>query len=1158
MSKKVLETVLKVLLWGFLSIIVIIGVALSVVVWVLSPEKLTPIVEDAANEFLADAHCSIERVELTVWHTFPYATIEIDGVNITSSAFDSIPDEQRAILPADADTLLSFNRFRLGINLPAISTGRISLNDIMLDALKVNAVALNDSVANWNIVAPSEEDTTQEPLSIPDIVVNSVELTHCRGIRFVSIADSIEASVGITAAQIKMAENDKLQLLFDSSLSLALGNDKLLKSLPLNVNGFIGWKAAEPLHVSLDDWNVRIADNPLLLSTDCNLESPLMVNTLDLSLGAVKFASLVDYLPDSYGKIFKRLKTDFSARLDASLTKPFNIESDSLPSLDITLEVPKSYIIGPRGRKIDNIAMLAHAVIDGDNLDNSMIHLKNLSAVGSSIHIRLTGNASRLLCNPLIDGELICNANISDALSFFNFNLPYSVDGNVNADTQIDFALNDITSRRYHKIGMKGKLTLSDLRYSSPADTIDLYAHRARFNMGSKESIKGAGGRIHNNLLRAHFDIDSLDMNLYGSHLKVIKGVSNAALSGNPPRKGSKVIPMGGKISAEKVQFSSPDSSAVRLNNIECLAVSRATDYSPLPQLNLDIKAKRGIVVNRIARGSLRDADIRLEMSPRKPRTNRNINRRIDSLARLYPTLSRDSLLVLARRSNRARASLDKRETLDLSVDTATRGLLRRWSLEGSLVARRASLRTPYFPLRNRITNLDLFFSTDSVLLNSGKYSAGRSSFDMKGGIRNLRSTLMGNNRRPLLVNFTINSDTLDVNELIKAAYAGSNFALSDSTFAFSDENEDDIIEAADTSVTAFIIPRNIDMDVDVSAHTGFYSDLKLRNLGGCLQIHDGALRLDDIRTESDAGGMTMDAIYATTNRDSIHFAMDLAIDSVHISRFIDMVPAVDSLMPLLKSMSGIIKADIAASADLDSSMNLIMPSLTAAMKLHGDSLVLFDSETFAKVSKMLMFKNKKRNMIDNMSVQIVVKDNVMQLYPFMFTMDRYKLGVMGSNDFALNLDYHVSVLKSPIPFKFGLNIKGNADNMKFSLGRARFKEGEVGASLAVVEAQRVNLRREIDRAFRRGAAAALNSTLNVSTGTYSAGGENLSHADSLKLIQQGLIEDTYRPLSKEEIRAAERRTEAARKEAERRRKRIEQEAMRRAEENLKNGVGGY
>ena len=88
-------------------------------------------------------------------------------------------------------------------------------------------------------------------------------------------------------------------------------------------------------------------------------------------------------------------------------------------------------------------------------------------------------------------------------------------------------------------------------------------------------------------------------------------------------------------------------------------------------------------------------------------------------------------------------------------------------------------------------------------------------------------------------------------------------------------------------------------------------------------------------------------------------------------------------------------------------------------MKLHGDSLVLFDSETFATISKWLMFKNKKRNLIDNMDVELVVKDNTLELFPFIFQMDRYKVGVMGSNDLDLNLNYHVSVLKSPIPFKF-------------------------------------------------------------------------------------------------------------------------------------------
>ena len=37
----------------------------------------------------------------------------------------------------------------------------------------------------------------------------------------------------------------------------------------------------------------------------------------------------------------------------------------------------------------------------------------------------------------------------------------------------------------------------------------------------------------------------------------------------------------------------------------------------------------------------------------------------------------------------------------------------------------------------------------------------------------------------------------------------------------------------------------------------------------------------------------------------------------------------------------------------------------------------------------------------------------------------------------ALNFDYHSAFLKSPLPFKFGINIKGNPDKYK-----VRFQEG--------------------------------------------------------------------------------------------------------------------
>ena len=54
--------------------------------------------------------------------------------------------------------------------------------------------------------------------------------------------------------------------------------------------------------------------------------------------------------------------------------------------------------------------------------------------------------------------------------------------------------------------------------------------------------------------------------------------------------------------------------------------------------------------------------------------------------------------------------------------------------------------------------------------------------------------------------------------------------------------------------------------------------------------------------------------------------------------------------------------------------------------------------------------------------------------------MDRYRAAVGGSQDLDMNFNYHISILKSPIPFKLGLNISGNLDKMKFGMGKAKSK----------------------------------------------------------------------------------------------------------------------
>ena len=201
--------------------------------------------------------------------------------------------------------------------------------------------------------------------------------------------------------------------------------------------------------------------------------------------------------------------------------------------------------------------------------------------------------------------------------------------------------------------------------------------------------------------------------------------------------------------------------------------------------------------------------------------------------------------------------------------------------------------------------------------------------------------------------------------------------------------------------------------------------------------------------------------------------------------------------------------------------MDINIPTLRAALKIEGDSLVLMAPATFKTVSKWLLFRNKNRNMIDHMAVEAVIENSAIEVYPFMFNIDRYQLGVMGHNDLAMNMDYHVSVLKSPVPFKFGINLRGTPEKMKVRLGGAKVKPGMVGQRQEIADNTRINLVQQIDNVFRRGISKARLGRLSFSPSASPLPtpsqlleeDDRLSYADSLGMIRAGMIDnpDTLR-----------------------------------------------
>lgn len=128
----------------------------------------------------------------------------------------------------------------------------------------------------------------------------------------------------------------------------------------------------------------------------------------------------------------------------------------------------------------------------------------------------------------------------------------------------------------------------------------------------------------------------------------------------------------------------------------------------------------------------------------------------------------------------------------------------------------------------------------------------------------------------------------------------------------------------------------------------------------------------------------------------------------------------------------------------------------------------MLDGETFAEISKKFLFKNKERNLIDSIAVNVSVKDGNVTVYPFVVEMDRYRAAVGGTQDLNMNFNYHISILKSPIPFKLGLNISGNLDKMKFGLGKAKYKDAVTPVEMHRVDSTIVDMGRQIVRDFRK------------------------------------------------------------------------------------------
>ena len=355
------------------------------------------------------------------------------------------------------------------------------------------------------------------------------------------------------------------------------------------------------------------------------------------------------------------------------------------------------------------------------------------------------------------------------------------------------------------------------------------------------------------------------------------------------------------------------------------------------------------------------------------------------------------------------------------------------------------------------IPSIKMDFDPETFNIRESRLKIDQSDFGLTGTLSNVLSWSRGDSI--LRGDFIFISDNTDLAQLM---YLTSGIGVEDEVV---DQNPSQ--PNNNNSFTGpYMVPQGMDIILRASVRQATMGVDTATNIIGDVRVNDGILLLDRLTFTTPAADMQLTAMYRTPRKNHLYLGLEYHMLDVEISRLLEMIPDIDTLMPMLRSFKGSGEFHIAVETYLDSLYNIKKSTLRGASSIRGNDLVLMDGETFGEIARTLRFSRRAENRVDSLSAEFTIFREEIDIYPFLIVMDRYKAIVAGRHNFDMSFDYHISLVESPLPIRLGIDVSGTMEELRYRLASPRYAEFYRPASRRAVESRQLELRRMIREAL--------------------------------------------------------------------------------------------
>lgn len=1040
MEKRTVRKIVKIGAICLAVILVIPLIAFAVCYfWLLTPNVLTPLVADQVNKNITGTFGS-KSVELTL-RKFPYLGVKIEKAYLLSS--DTIK----------SDTIMAFEEAIVSVKpFDYLFDDVIVLNSVLINDLRAMAVIDENNHLNLDMFISSDSTTLEDStksnkflIDLPEIVLNNATIVY----------DDIPSKV------------------FGSIMGLDIYASIDLKGDVKNVSYWAGWQDAAFMN---DDYILR---NELKIESAGKVDISDDFTDFDLTGVSIKLDSIPFNIEGCIKKLpnyqlqfdiksslqLEELK-DVLKYLPPGMQQSFGVKelrgevlcntnvkgilsNDSFPILDMELKLNNGFFENMEGYSIDSMLVDMEAHVDYNNNDSSLVKLERIYIKNKDAVVDVHAHVSSLWDNPHFEAELKSDINLDRVMAGFISKDQAVAKGVVKADVELEADLKDLMNTDFGRIKAKGKLRVNNL--SLDAKKLDLKAvvKRAKLDLTTDSKIKASN---NSSIMSGELEVDTLRLQ-YGQNLKTEVDELRMRM-GTPSRSDtSSITPIAGGFAYKELKTITSDSTIFWSNLGQFnVRITPWKENKKKPHFSLNLKSDSLFLISVEERSYsfLSESDIKLDITPRQ--------RRARSTTPRFTQAQRDSLIAL-------RVEKQPRDST-LKLDKGTSQFLRDWDFNGDISSKYSKTITYYFPLPVIMTGGMISIDPKAIYLKNANFNLGDSDLKLTGEIGNYRQAFTRG--RALDIKLSAQSKYIDCNELLTAISNGMNFADEKAkNIKREGPKEGQVVSSLDSllmnpavDVEGVVqLPTYINLELKANATKMKFKDLDLNAVNGTLDLSDGALTLRNLKSKSNIGAAELTMYYKPTNKNKASFGVDLTTKEIRIDKLIELIPSVDTIMPMLKSLEGIVDVSLTAKGDLDSLMSVEFPTFEATANLSGANMVLLDGETFAEIAKKLRMKNKKRNMIDSIATEVMIKDSKIEVFPFLMEMDRYRVAISGQHNLDMTYQYHISVLKSPLPFRIGVNVKGDENDFKIRLGKAKYKDMFKSAKTGVIANTQLNVK---------------------------------------------------------------------------------------------------